>query len=44
MWTNMMGNWGWGQMWYYWLIPIAVLALVAWLFIRISERYRARRG
>ncbi len=41
--ANMMGNWGWGQMWYGWLIPLAVLVLAAWLVIRITNRYRGRR-
>jgi hypothetical protein len=38
-----MGNSGWGQMWYYWLIPVAVLALVAWIVIRITNRNRGPR-
>ena len=40
----MMNHWGWGQMGFGWLIPLAVLVLAAWALIRITNRYRSRRG
>jgi len=38
-----MGNSGLGPIWYYWLIPLAVLLLVAWIVIRITKRNRGPR-
>jgi len=42
--TDMMSYWGWGQAWYDWLIPAAVLVLAAWILIRIARRYQGRQG
>lgn len=38
-----MGNSGLGPVWYYWLIPLAVLLLVAWIVVRVAKRNRGPR-
>jgi hypothetical protein len=41
--TTMMGSSGLGPIWYYWLIPLSVLLLVAWIVTRFSKRNRGPR-
>jgi hypothetical protein len=41
--TTMMDNSGLGPIWTYWLIPLMVLLLVAWIITHILKRRKGPR-